>query len=219
MVRLVALAAVLWVAAAPARGAEWAPVAEDESRIVFAVSGLSAGAFYKRDQPWGNEARAFWRGAGGMPRAEIYLLLLSPNRIIRTDHDLAELTGQWRFLDARGLAAGEMTAGVVGGLRYLRFGGDDLHCVSFLRAWGSSAIWDNDRGVPPNHLTGYYCDRQPLSDATVKAILGAIGVRGYGVPERALAGPIEALDPDPSDVTGFTVDPGGPIGFHGHHET
>lgn len=187
----VATVAFTWIAASPAWGAEWKSIAEEDSKIVFDAPGLAGGTFfYKRGDNFSNEDHAYWRGSGGMPVVEIYLLRLAPNRIFRTDHDLKKYTGQWNFLSGKDLkfTGAETIKNAVGRVEYRRFTADGLHCFSFLQGWGSSAGWDAPTfGVPPNYLTGYYCDRSALSDDTVNTVLGGIGVRGYKVPVSAAA--------------------------------
>ncbi len=186
MIRFViAIAAFVLAPATASWGAEWSSVTERRSRIVLEAPGLSDGTFAKRGQYWGNEESAFWRGgSGGMPLAEVYVRMLAPDRIYRTGPDLEKSTRQWNFLKQKDLEfAGEKTTrSEIGVVRHERFTANGLHCVSFLHTWGSSGGWDNDQGVPPNYLVGYYCDRGPLTDATVTAILGGIGVRGYYLP-------------------------------------
>ena len=187
MVRLaVVTAAFTWIIAGPAWGNEWKSIAEEDSKIVLYAPGVSGGAFQKRSQTYRNEDYAYWRGSGGMPVVEIYLSRLWPDRIYRTKHDLSRLARQWNLLSGKNLefTGAETTKNAVGRVEYGRFTADGFHCFSFLQGWGSSDQWDNDQGVPPNYLTGYYCDRSALSDDTVKAVLSGIGVRGSKVPAK-----------------------------------
>ena len=181
------LVALSCVVASPVWGAEWERIAEEVARIVFYPPGLSGGEFKKRGQTYFNEEWAIWRGVGTMPRAEIYLAMLFPDRIYNSKWKLENVTRRWNFLKKKHLnfADQNTSSNVVGSIRYQHFSADNLHCVSFLQGWGEPSGWDNDRvGEPRNHLYGYYCDMSVLSDGTVKTILSRIGWRGYKVPAK-----------------------------------
>ena len=201
---IIAVVAFVCVVARPSWSAEWERIAEEEARIVFYPPGLSDGTFKKRDQTYANEEYAYWRGIGGMPRAEIYYSRLFPDRVYKREWKLEAVTRGWNFFKDKVLKNSKInrTSNVVSSIGYQQFTADDLHCISFLQSWGPHTGYDNDIGIPRYHIYGYYCDRSALSEATVKAVLSGIGVRGHKVPAKPSGhgvvkqeGDIRAADP------------------------
>ncbi len=184
---IIAVVALTCVLARPGWSAEWQPIAEEEARIVFYPPGLSGGEFRKRSQSSTNMEWAMWRGFGGMPRAEVSLNMLFPGRHYTREWKLKTITHNWNFFKDKDLQISNTnrTSTKLGSIQYQKFAVEDLICISFLHGWGSREGGDRgDINVSPNYIYGYYCDRSALSEDTVKAVLGGIGVRGHKVPAK-----------------------------------
>ncbi len=180
-----ALLALSLVASAKAAGDEWESITPDDAKIVFNAPGLfGSGQFAKWSRYDVKMQVGMWAHGSLYPRAEIFLQELQPGYLLTRETKLKGSLANWDFLK-RGtldLGAKEKAANVLGRVEYRRFSIKELNCVGFGQHYGTPTEADNDRGVAPHYITGYYCDDKPLSDSTVEAVVHALGVRGYKVP-------------------------------------
>lgn len=181
----VGLLALSLVASTKAAGDDWAAIPPDDAKIVFNGPGrFSNSQFAERSSPPATVQVGKWDNGFFYPRAEIYLRELWPQYFLSSELELKRSLAIWDFLK-RGtldLGAKEKATNVLGPVEYRRFSIKELNCVGFGQHYGASTGFDNDRGVPPHYITGYYCDDEPLSDSTVEAVVHALGVKGYKMP-------------------------------------
>ncbi len=181
-----ALLALSLVASAKAAGDEWESITPDDAKIVFNAPGLfGSGQFAKWSRYDVKMQVGMWAHGSLYPRAEIFLQELQPGYLLTRETKLKGSLTNWEFLK-RGtldLGAKEKAANVLGRVEYRRFSIKELNCVGFGQHYGiQTGGYDNDRGVAPHYITGYYCNDKPLSDSTVDAVVHALGVKGYKVP-------------------------------------
>ncbi len=181
-----ALLALSLVASAKAAGDEWESIIPDDAKIVFNGPGLiGSGQFAKRSRNDVTMQVGMWAHESLYPRAEIFLQELQPGYLLTRETKLKGSLANWEFLK-RGtldLGAKEKAANVLGRVEYRRFSIKELNCVGFGQHYGIlTGGYDNDRGVAPHYIVGYYCDDKSLSDSTVDAVVHALGVKGYKVP-------------------------------------
>ena len=179
-----ALLALSLVASAKAAGDEWGAITPDDAKIVFNGPGLFGGQFAKQSRHDVTMQVGMWVHGSLYPRAEIFLQELQPGYLLRRKIELKTSLTDWGFLEggALDLGAKEKAINALGRVEYRRFSIKDLNCVGFAQHYGRPSEADNDRGIPPHYITGYYCDDKPLSDSTVDAVVHALGVKGYKVP-------------------------------------
>ncbi len=169
-------------------GDEWELVSPNEAKIVFEAPGfVGTGRFAKRSTLSAGEHVGVWLYGSLYPRAQIYLQELHPDHVRRDKMPLERALKSWKLFRGKSLDLGvrEKAVNVLGRVEYRRFSVEELHCVGFGQHFGVGGRWDNDRGIPPHYITGYYCDAEPLADGTVEAVVQALGVRGYKTPGKS----------------------------------
>jgi hypothetical protein len=180
------LLALLTIISTMAVGNEWEDIPPSEAKIVFDAPGLIGGGQFKtQSKNYYSEQIGIWFSGPFYPRAVVYLQELYPNSVRR---DRIRLVHALKFLlkdKELDIAANQEAVNVLGRVEYGRFIVEKLHCVGFGQHFGVGGTWDNDRGIPPHFITGYYCDTKPLTDDIVEAAIQALGVRGYNTPSEA----------------------------------
>ncbi len=182
---LVVVLVPLLVVSGKAAAAEWEAVGPDDAKIVFYGPGLfGTGQFAKRSIHQLNQHFGMWVFGSDYPRAEIYIEELWPNFVRKRGIQFENVLKQFEFLKGArlDLNAKQKVVNVLGRIEYYKFRFHDLHCVGFGQHYGVGLSFENDYGVPPNYLIGYYCDDETLSDDTVEAVVHGIGVKDYKVP-------------------------------------
>lgn len=189
------LLALLTIVSTGAVAGEWKRIPPSEAKIVFDAPGLMRdGWFWKNSRTSVSAQHGSWFSGPLAPRAEVYLEDLWPNYVRRSRIRLEHSINGWKFLQGKklDLGAASKAVNVLGRIEYRQFKVEELHCVGFGQHFGEGGMWDNDRDILPDYISGYYCDAEPLTDDVVKAVIQALGVRGYKTPIKNVSGEKDA---------------------------
>ncbi len=189
------LLALLTIVSTGAVAGEWKRIPPSEAKIVFDAPGLiHDGRFWKNSRTSVSAQHGSWFSGPLAPRAEVYLEDLWPDYVRGSRIRLEQSIKGWKFLQGKNLDLGATSkaVNVLGRVEYRQFKVEEFHCVGFGQHFGEGGMWDNDRDILPDYISGYYCDAEPLTDDVVKAVIQALGVRGYKTPRTKKAGEKDA---------------------------
>ena len=179
---------LILLTAAPtgAVGDEWMEIPPSEAKIVFDAPGLiGSGKFNKGSTSYASLQYGTWFSGPLSPIAQVYMEELHPNYLRKSRNRLEHSLKEWDFLKGKSsdLEAIKKAVNVLGNVEYRQFKVEELHCVGFGQHYGPVhySPFDTDF-ILPNYISGYYCDTKPLTDNLVKAVIQALGVRGYKTP-------------------------------------
>lgn len=168
---------------------EWEAVDVDDAKIVFRGPNLGDGQFFKRSSSHDYQEYGTWSAGSRCPRAEVFLYQLWPDYIFARSQDVSTIVGMWRFFEGKNpkFSAEQNAINALGRVNFKLFAMNvPLHCVAFAQYFGTGSGFPNDQGIPPNIISGYYCDREPLPESTVEAVIQGIKVKGYKGKYQAL---------------------------------
>lgn len=187
---------VLLASMSPARGEEWTAIDEQDAYLVFANEGLDLGkrVLKQMDKPKSTYEYGIWTaGAASMPLARLFLARLKdhmPKKFLFVERESLQTQIQ-SWLDDEILSFGQrgIAENAIGELEYQRFTRRGPYACVGMRQYIELAT----ELMSSNHATsgvtkgnmfveGYYCEIISLADDRMMQFLGAIGIRGYAIP-------------------------------------
>ena len=154
MIRFViAIAAFILAPATASWGAEWAPIGEEDSRIVLYAPTLddASSSFWRSSEPHSVAEYGLWKPRwADYPRAQMYLIMLYPGMHYRAEGDVKKGVKAWNFLKNRDVTFGGegSYSNVLGRGKYIEFVIDETQCFGFRQVWGQHGGVREIQGVP-----------------------------------------------------------------------